>query len=237
MDISVVIPLLNEEESLPELSAWIAKVMNENNYTYEVLFIDDGSTDGTPKIATETQVNENVQLSVLTDGEHYGKGHAVRKGILQSNGNIVMFMDSGKTVALDFISQGLDKIQNGESQIVLGSRHLPESLILKPLVWYRRLVSHFFKIFIKLIFPSIRGFSDTQCGFKMYDGSVARKLYSDSLIHGFLFDIEILKRAKKNQFAIHEMPIEWICDRDSRLSFFPTIWEVLRDIWKLKFSS
>jgi len=237
LTLSIIIPVLNEAEKTKDDITALSDYLTENNITGEIIVSDDGSTDGTPKIATETQVNENVQLSVLTDGEHYGKGHAVRKGILQSNGNIVMFMDSGKTVALDFISQGLDKIQNGESQIVLGSRHLPESLILKPLVWYRRLVSHFFKIFIKLIFPSIRGFSDTQCGFKMYDGSVARKLYSDSLIHGFLFDIEILKRAKKNQFAIHEMPIEWICDRDSRLSFFPTIWEVLRDIWKLKFSS
>lgn len=182
----------------------------------------------------ETPVDENVQLSVISDDEHFGKGHVVREGILQSNGEIVMFMDSGKTVALDFISEGINLIQNSDRQIVLGSRHLHKSVIQKQLAWHRRIVSYFFRIFIKLLFPSLWKITDTQCGFKLYNGTVARELYSKSVIDGFLFDIEILKKAKKHQYSIQEMPIEWTCDRDSRLSFIPTIWEVIRDSWKLK---
>ncbi|MCS5651865.1 MAG: glycosyltransferase family 2 protein, partial [Candidatus Marinimicrobia bacterium] len=78
-------------------------------------------------------------------------------------------------------------------------------------------------------------FSDTQCGFKIYDGIIARDLFSRGRIDGFLFEIEILRLAKGKYISMKEMPIEWTCDRDSRLSFIPTIWEVLRDSWKLKF--
>ena len=80
-------------------------------------------------------------------------------------------------------------------------------------------------------------FSDTQCGFKIYDGIIARQLFGIGKIDGFLFEIEILRLAKEKHISMMEMPIEWTCDRDSRLSLIPTIWEVFRDSWKLKFFS
>jgi len=235
--LSIVMPVYNEAEKIRNDIIALSDYLTKYQINGEIIISDDGSTDNTVKIASDTPVNETIPLSVISDGGHLGKGHAVLQGVLQSKGDVVLFIDSGNTVKLNAISKGLNLIQSGEHQIVIGSRHLPESIITKPLAFQRQVVSKLFRIFIKILFPSLWGFSDTQCGFKMVDGDLARKLYSDSLIHGFLFDIEILKRAKKNQIAIHEMPIEWICDRDSRLSFFPTIWEVLRDIWKLKFSS
>ena len=128
-------------------------------------------------------------------------------------------------------------IKNNKYQIILGSRHLPESIIHKQLVWYRRLASIIFRTYTKLLFPSIWRFSDTQCGFKIYDGIIARQLFGIGKIDGFLFEIEILRLAKEMHISIMEMPIEWTCDRDSRLSLIPTIWEVFRDSWKLKFFS
>ena len=144
-------------------------------------------------------------------------------------------MDSGNTVTLTAISKGIEIMQNDNYQMVLGSRHLPGSIISIPLAFHRRMVSVLFKMFVKLLFPSMWGFSDTQCGFKIYNGDLARQLYGESKFNGFLFDIEILKKAKKQNVSIQEMPIEWTCDRDSRLTFLPTIWEVIRDSWKLKF--
>ena len=78
-------------------------------------------------------------------------------------------------------------------------------------------------------------FSDTQCWFKIYDGIIARQFFGMAKIYGFLF--EILRLAKEKHISIMEMPIGWTCDRDSRLSLIPTIWEVFRDSWKLKFFS
>ena len=235
MNLSIIIPVLNEAEKISEDITSLSDYLTNNNITGEIIVSDDGSTDGTSEIANETSLTDNVCLVILKENEHYGKGHAVRKGILESKGDIVMFIDSGKTVTLDFINNGIDMIRNNEYQIILGSRHLPESIIHKQLVWYRRLVSILFRIVTKLLFPSMWRFSDTQCGFKIYDGIIARDLFSRGRIDGFLFEIEILRLAKEKYISMKEMPIEWTCDRDSRLSFIPTIWEVLRDSWKLKF--
>ena len=90
----------------------------------------------------------------------------------------------------------MDIIQNDECPIVLGSRHLPESIIHKNLVWYRRLVGFLFRSLFKLFFPSVWEFSDTQCGLKIYNGNIARELYRNGIIDGFLFDIEIIMLAR-----------------------------------------
>ena len=232
--LSIVIPVYNEagkiRNDITNLSAYLTK----NRISSEIIISDDGSTDDTIKIASGTSIDESIPLSVISTGEHSGKGHAIRQGIIQSIGDVVLCMDSGNTVKLDAISKGLEMILNGDYQIVLGSRHLPKSIINIPLAFHRRLVSILFRIFIKLLFPSMWIFSDTQCGFKMYEGNIARKLYDESKIDGFLFDIEILKKVKKQKITIYELPIEWTCDRDSRLTISSTIWEVLRDSWKLK---
>ena len=196
MNLSIIIPVFNEAEKIRDDILMISKFLNENKLTGEIIISDDGSTDDTIIMATETPVSELVQLSVISDGKHVGKGHAVRKGILQSKGNIVLFMDSGKTVKLDAITKGLEMIQHGDCQIVLGSRHLPESIINIPLTFHRRVVSVLFRLFIKLVFPSMWGFTDTQCGFKISNGNLARKIYGESVIDGFLFDIEFLKIQK-----------------------------------------
>ncbi|MBC8215839.1 MAG: glycosyltransferase [Candidatus Marinimicrobia bacterium] len=235
MNLSIVIPVYNEAEKIRNDIITLSSYLMEKHISGEIIISDDASTDDTIKIASETSINESIPLSVISTGEHRGKGNAVRQGILQSKGDVVLFIDSGNTVKLDAISKGLDLIQGGECQMVIGSRHLSGSVITKPLAFQRQIVSKLFRIFIKLIFPSLWRFSDTQCGFKMVKGELAKTLYSESVINGFLFDIEILKKAQKHNVAIQEIPIEWTCDRDSRLSFIPTIWEVIRDSWKLKF--
>jgi dolichyl-phosphate beta-glucosyltransferase len=225
---------LNESRKIQDDITSLSKYLTDNNINSEIIISDDGSTDDTIDVASETSIDESIPLSVISDGDHLGKGHAVRRGILQSNGDVIMFIDSGNTVQLDAISLGLSLIQSGECQMVIGSRHLSGSVITKPLVFQRRIVSKLFRIFIKLFFPSMWKITDTQCGFKLYNGTLARELYSKSIIDGFLFDIEILKMATKKQYSIQEIPIEWTCDRDSRLTIFSTIWEVFRDSFKLK---
>ena len=234
MILSIIIPVYNEAKKISNDIIALSDYLTKYQINSEIIIFDDGSTDDTVDIASNTTIDESIQLSVISDNNHFGKGNAVRNGILQSKGNVVLFMDSGSTVKLDAVSKGLTLLQDGDCQMVLGSRHLPESMITKPLAFHRRIFSLIFRFFIKLIFPSMWGISDTQCGFKMAKGDLARNLYAKSSINGFLFDIEILKKTKKEQVVIQEIPIEWTCDRDSRLLFFPTIWEVFRDSYKLK---
>ena len=237
MNLSIIIPVLNEAKKISDDIISLSEYLINNNISGEIILSDDGSSDRTTEIANQTSLEKNIPLIILKEDEHYGKGHAVRKGVAQSKGEIVLIIDSGKTVKLDFITKGIDMLQNNGYKIILGSRHLPESIIHKQLSWTRRLASVFFRLFTKLLFPSMWRFSDTQCGFKIYDGIIARKLFNRGRINGYLFEIEILIFAKKQNISIMEMPIEWTCDRDSRLPFFSTIWEIFRYSLKLKFSN
>ena len=87
---------------------------------------------------------------------------------------------------------------------------------------------------MRIIFKQLTPFTDTQCGFKIYKGDVARKLYSISIVDGFTFEIEILLRALKNKYIVMEFPVEWRCDSDSRISLFKSPWQVVADIIKIK---
>jgi len=93
MDLSIVIPLFNEDESLPELSAWIAKVMQENNFSYEVIMIDDGSTDDSWKVIEELRT-QNPNIKGIKFQRNYGKSAALNEGFKASQGDVVITMDA-----------------------------------------------------------------------------------------------------------------------------------------------
>src|SRR5687767_8710280 len=93
MDITVVIPLLNEEESLPELAAWIEKIMMENRYTYEIVFVDDGSTDNSWSVIEELR-KKNNNIKGIKFQRNYGKSAALNEGFRAALGEVVITMDA-----------------------------------------------------------------------------------------------------------------------------------------------
>ena len=123
MYLSIIIPVLNEVEKISDDIIFLSDYLTHNNIKGEIIISDDGSTDGTLEIANETSSIENIRLITLKENKHHGKGHAVRKGIIQSKGENILIIDSGKTITLDFINKGVDMIRNNKYQIILGSRH------------------------------------------------------------------------------------------------------------------
>jgi len=111
-----------------------------------------------------------------------------------------------------------------------GSRRLPESVIVRPKQLYRRIISGAFRRAIPILAGTPRSLSDTQCGFKMYRGTVAWELYSQCLCHGFLFDVEVILRAVAAGYRIREFPVEWRSDPDSRLHAARSIPKLLREL-------
>ncbi|MGB0430182.1 MAG: glycosyltransferase family 2 protein [Bacteroidia bacterium] len=93
MDISVVVPLLNEEESLPELSEWIDRVMQEHNYSYEIVFINDGSTDNSWEVI-KSLAEKNDSIKGISFRRNYGKSAALHEGFLAVQGDVVITMDA-----------------------------------------------------------------------------------------------------------------------------------------------
>lgn len=232
MDLSIIIPTLNESSKISADIQSAARYLSEENLLAEIIIVDDGSTDDTCEIAKNAPVEQPVELRIFQSTQHHGKGFALRKGFAQSRGTYAMFADSGSNVPWHFIGTGLQLIKSGECDIVHGSRHLPESEISKDQTWKRKLTSRIFRILMRRTMGIPAVFSDTQCGFKIYRDVVAKELYSEAVSNGFMIDIEIIRLALRRSFRIREIPIEWHCDSDSRLSLRTNFLNIYRE-WRL----
>jgi len=234
MDLSIVIPALNESKKIARDIEMAAMFLEGNNFEGEIIVVDDGSTDGTCEVAKSVKVPPSITLKVIRYQQNRGKGYAVRTGIKETSGEYVMFADSGCCVPYGNALQGLEMLKDGTCDIAHGSRKLIESDIQQDQPWRRRISSRLFKWLINKLLQIPRGLTDTQCGFKIYKGDVARQLYDQCISDGFMFDIEIILRAQKRGYRIEEFPIEWVCDPDSRLSLSRVPWPVISELRAIK---
>ncbi len=234
MDLSIVIPAFKESEKIAADIKAAATFLQSNQLDGEIIVVDDGSTDDTAKIAKSTSISSSVILKVLSYQANRGKGYAVRTGMRETNGEYVMFADSGCCVPYRNVSQGLDMLKSQVCEIAHGSRKLMQSNIQRSQSMYRRICSGFFKWLINKILPLPPEITDSQCGFKIYRGDVARQLYAQCISDGFMFDIEIILRAQKQGYRIKEFSIQWTCDLDSRVSLTRAAWPILSELIAIK---
>jgi len=234
MDLSIVIPAYNEAKKVAQDITSASQFLQTNELTGQIIVVDDGSSDNTTQIAEKTDVSPQVSLEVIRLDQNRGKGSAVRTGINHSEGQYVMFSDSGCCIPYEESLRGLDMIKKGECDIAHASRKMPGTHIHRKQSLYRRLCSKIFHWFLVHDFKSLTTLTDTQCGFKIYKGDIARALYVNCFTDGFMFDVEIIIRALKAGYRIKEFPVDWTCDRDSRLSPLRTSLHVLTELIKIK---
>ncbi len=234
MELSIIIPAYDEARKIGRDVTAAAEFLLAHMNGGEIIVVDDGSKDGTAKIAETTAVPAGVELRVLRLPQHEGKGCAVRSGIAASRGACVMFADSGLTTPYDNALRGLALISGSQCELAHGSRKLPESIIRTPQQSDRKISSALFRFALQLLLPVPKELTDTQCGFKVYRGDVARGLAAECVANGFLFDVEMILRAQRRGFRIREFPIEWSCDRDSRLTFRRSSLPILQEIFMVR---
>lgn len=217
MDFSLIVPALNEERKVTTDLKQIAATLCDASYSSEVIFVDDGSTDATRSrieaFLREGEQRGNVLFRLVAHRPNRGKGYAIRQGVAASRGDIVAFMDSGLCVPLPYLEEGIRQVQRG-ADVAIASRRLPDSEIMRSAPIYRRLGSKVFWYFMRL-FMGIK-VTDTQCGFKFYKGSVARRLFAQVQTDGFMFDVEALMLAGRAGNRIVEFPVAWENDEDTR---------------------
>ncbi|HON92097.1 MAG TPA: glycosyltransferase [Sedimentisphaerales bacterium] len=234
MDLSIVIPAFEESKKIARDVKAAAEFLNAHSLAGEIIVVDDGSQDRTADAAREVRVPQGVQLNVIRYEQHRGKGYGVRTGMTASTGKYAMFADCGLCIPYGNVLQGLEMLQSGQFDIAHGSRRHIQSDILQDQPLHRKLLSRTFKFTVRTMLGTPRELTDTQCGFKIYKGDIARELYSQCVTDGFLFDIEIILRAQRKGYRIGEFPVEWACDPDSRLSVTRTPWPLLVELYKLK---
>ncbi len=202
--LSVVIPVFNERERIEVTLMRAIRYLEEREYDYEFIVVDDGSRDDTVS-KVENVVRDRTGVRIIRI-DHRGKGFAVRQGVLAASKARVMYSDADLAVPFEEVEKLLDRVDAG-FDIAIGSKNMPGSHVHnRPLL--RDLMGKALNLLVRLLL--FDGFRDTQCGFKCFTREAARDLFGALRSEGFSFDIEILGLAKRRGYRISEVPVTCI---------------------------
>lgn len=230
VDLSVIIPAYNEERRLPPTLIDIIDFFDRKAISYEVLVIDDGSTDSTTEVVRKFERVRN-QVRLIQLPKNYGKGHAVRLGVLNSRGSRIMFADAdGATPIQEF--ERLESALSAGADIAIGSRALASTDTKVATSIHRRFLGRVFNKCVNLILlPTI---ADTQCGFKMFTRKTAMFLFKRQRADRFSFDVELLYMAHKANLKIKEVPINWTNVPGSKVNLVRDSLAMFRDVFRFR---
>jgi dolichyl-phosphate beta-glucosyltransferase len=229
----LILPAYNESGRIEACIRGVAEWLRSSpgGTAWEVILVDDGSTDRTAERARAFAAEQKLPLSVLTYGANRGKGAAIRTGVLASSGNPVLVSDVDLSTPLSEFGKLADQLAT--HPIAIGSRALQENLVRKRQAFHRVWLGRAGNRIIQLL--AIPGIRDTQCGFKLFQGDVARDLFRQARIERFAWDVEILYLARKRGLAIAEVPVLWFNSPESKVRVVrdavQTLWDVLRIRW------
>ena len=229
MKVSLVIPMYNEESIIAATLGTVSEYMRANFTDWEVVFSDDGSTDGC-LAAVEAFPDEHIRA--VTYEKNQGKGAAIRHGVLNAAGDVVIFTDCDLAYGLDVVKQAAGLFEaNPDADIVIGSRNLSKDGY-EGYTLLRKLTS---KAYIRcLAFAAGFKLSDSQCGFKGFRRETAQAIFSECEVNGFAFDFEVLIKAKNMGKKILEMPVKVINHRESKVSVLRDSVKMLKDVRQIK---
>ncbi|MCB0344625.1 MAG: flippase-like domain-containing protein [Bdellovibrionales bacterium] len=224
--LSVIVPAYNEEDRLPKTLLSITEFLEASDRTYEVLVVNDGSSDGTDKVVHQFE-RLSPEVKLLQYGENRGKGYAVRFGVMHAAGELILYTDADGASPIEELSRLENAITKG-AQVAIGSRALYSQDTQVSTLWVRKFMGRVFNGIVN--FVMLPGIADTQCGFKLFRRPVARYVFSRSKSEGFSFDVEILYLARKAGAKIAEVPINWTNVPGSKVNLVSDSAKMFRDI-------
>jgi len=206
-ELSIIIPAYNEENNIKKCIQEVERTFHNPGLNYEVIVVDNNSTDNTYRIAKKAANNKVKVIECL----NRGKGAAIKAGFNKSKGKFVTFVDADLELHPKQIPLFMDYMKRYDADIVVGSKRHPLSKIYRPM--YRKILSFGYYILIKLLFGL--PVKDTQAGLKLYKREVLNEIFPRILCKRYAFDLEILVNAHHRGFKLVEAPIEY---RSKRLN-------------------
>ncbi len=229
--ISIIIPVYNEENRLESGIDKVFAFIKKSRAKYEVILVDDGSKDSTGRLLLNLQ--KKYPFKVITHGENAGKGAAIRTGIDNSLGDLILFTDVDLSVPIEFVDRFAQKMAENDD-IVIGTRVAHGAKIERKQFFIREFLGGAFTCFSNLLLRV--GVSDFTCGFKLFRRKAAQKIFLKQLVKRWAFDVESLYLARKYHYRIKEAPVIWRHFGGSKVNVFADLVETLVSLFQIRFN-
>ena len=228
--LSIIIPAYQEEIRLQKTLPNLRNYLTNQDYSWEVIVVDDGSSDETARIPHKI-FSKTEPVKVIKNPKNRGKGFSVKQGVMEAQGEVILISDADFSTPIEELEKLQACVRKGYD-IAIGSRSLVDSNIEVRQAWYRESMGRIFNVFVQM--TVLRGFIDTQCGFKYFSREKTVPIFSQMTVQGFCFDVEFLFVAKKQGLKIIEVPVKWRHVPFSRVSLISDSIHMLLDLMRIR---
>jgi glycosyltransferase involved in cell wall biosynthesis len=240
--LTIVIPVYNREEQILNTSETVVAYLRKQEYSSEILFVDDGSNDETRQVVRSFIQRHSAPPQIhMIETDHRGKGHAVRIGMLNAASKYVLFADADLATPISEVGKMIGSLEAGHD-VAIGTREgIGSSRKDEPL--FRHVMGRTFNLIVRML--SGLQFHDTQCGFKGFRREVAHDLFSRVQLYGENakplkgkartgFDVEVLYLAVRAGYKIDEIPVRWHYQATSRANLLVDPVRMLSDVLQVR---
>ena len=229
--LSVVIPAYNEEQRLPRTIEQVERYLHGRGTSYEVVIVDDGSTDGTRLVMDRAEARyDTVRVEAMP--QNRGKGRALATGVAVARGEEVLVTDADLSTPIEELEK-LEAALRAGAGVAIASRAVKGLKVEISQPIYRVLMGKVFNLIVQLFL--LPGIWDTQCGFKLFRADVAHDVFAHLTTDGFGYDPEVLYRAKKRGVRIAEVPVVWRNSAPTKVAAFSSSLDMLKHVLRIRF--
>ena len=230
INISIIIPVFNEERRLPRTFLALSMLSKDPLFSgADIIFVDDGSRDGTRKLIENFKSGKNVKL--VSYEKNRGKGFAVKQGMMAADNDYALFLDADMSTPLGELKKFAPFMEQG-AHVIIGTRKAAGARVLKHQPFLRQKMGEVYTALANLATGA--RVSDFTCGFKCFSMEAIHKIFPYARIDRWSYDAEILYLARLRNLKIHEVPVSWSNDEDSRVRLGKDALQSFTDLLKIR---